>query len=625
MSKSERHLAALAYAGAGIPVFPCAVGDKRPATKHGFKDASTDPRQIDAWWDAADYNVAVEPERLGAAVIDIDPKNGADAAPYPATFTTGTPSGGKHLWYLGSLPPSVQKLAPGVDTRGAGGYVLVPPSAVNGKPYTGSFPPCEWDMEPLPAEISARLTPVQGMEKRTAAPDVELDKPLAIEEARRYLSREPRPVEGAGSDDQCYRVASKLKDLGVSAERCADLMREWQPYFDEDWTEAKIANAYGYGQNEPGSDVPRSGAETFGAHVPTDGIVNKPQSVRITKGGGKPQRIEWLWQDWLPRGKLTILGGEKGVGKSTMTYHILATITSGGQWPDGTRAPVGDVLIWSAEDDWADTILPRLMVAGANFEHVYRVDGVTIEDGQSRSFDPSIDMRGLLDAAKVIPNLAAVLIDPIVSAVAGDSHKNAETRRGLQPLVDFAGARRAALIGITHFSKNTQGKSPLDRLNGSLAFGAVSRMVWGAVKSEDESASRRFVRVAANISKMGGAFDYTLHQRPVPGETADFTAQGITWGSFTDGDARALINDVQGGEDGKNKVKIAEDFLIGVLGGRGMVECADVKAAARAHDITDDTLRRARRNLSVKADQRSGAGPAIWCWTLPATWQEIEY
>src|SRR4029077_12742515 len=109
------------------------------------------------------------------------------------------------------------------------------------------------------------------------------------------------------------------------------------------------------------------------------------------------------------------------------------------------------------------------------------------------------DMAALLVAIRNLPDLVAVLIDPVVSASPGDSHKNAETRRGLQPLIDLAVERNLAALGITHFTKGTAGKDPIERITGSLAYGAIPRVVWGAAKGESEEGPRKLVRIASNI------------------------------------------------------------------------------------------------------------------------------
>jgi putative DNA primase/helicase len=109
-----------------------------------------------------------------------------------------------------------------------------------------------------------------------------------------------------------------------------------------------------------------------------------------------------------------------------------------------------------------------------------------------------------------LPNLLLIIIDPIVSAVAGDSHKNAETRRGLQPVVDLLSITNAAGLGLTHFTKGTAGRDPVDRITGSLAFGALPRVLFGAAKPADQETKRRFVRVASNIGPDGGGFEYAI-------------------------------------------------------------------------------------------------------------------
>ena len=137
----------------------------------------------------------------------------------------------------------------------------------------------------------------------------------------------------------------------------------------------------------------------------------------------------------------------------------MAATTIGGTLPDGSVAPIGDVLVWSGEDDAKDTILPRFVAAGGDRERIYIVHG-TLSNGVKRSFDPSTDIPALIRAARELPNLKMIVIDPVVLVLPAksDSHNNAETRRGLQPLVDLAEERRIVLIGVTHFTKGTVGK-----------------------------------------------------------------------------------------------------------------------------------------------------------------------
>jgi putative DNA primase/helicase len=217
---------------------------------------------------------------------------------------------------------------------------------------------------------------------------------------------------------------------------------------------------------------------------------NAPSVTILPATAYTPEAVRWLWDGWLARGKLHLLAGAPGTGKTTLAVSIAATVSGGARWPDGAAGEAGDVLIWSGEDSVADTLLPRLLVAGGNPKRVHFVDGVR-EHGKARPFDPAIDMPALVAEARLLSNLKLIVLDPVVAAVAGDSHKNTETRRGLQPVVDLAGQLDCALLGITHLSKNTSGREPLERVAGSIAFGAVARVVLATVKAADTEEPRR--------------------------------------------------------------------------------------------------------------------------------------
>jgi len=139
--------AALAYARMGWPVFPCRPGEKVPATGHGFLDASTDPDRIASWWTAApERNVAIATGAPGPDVLDVDVRpDGSGFAAFNRLRREGmighprvivrTPGGGLHAYYAGTTQRSGHLATCHVDFRGRGGYVLAPPSMVNGRPY----------------------------------------------------------------------------------------------------------------------------------------------------------------------------------------------------------------------------------------------------------------------------------------------------------------------------------------------------------------------------------------------------------------------------------------------------------------------------------------------------------
>ena len=138
--KDELKDAAHAYAELGYRVFPCKPGQKIPATPNGCKDATTDPDQIDRWWDENPaFNIGLSTD--GLFVLDIDgpdnpwltPERAVELMAVPMQFT---PRGGRHYFFRGGgFRNTASKIAPNVDTRGDGGYVLVAPSVVNGGAY----------------------------------------------------------------------------------------------------------------------------------------------------------------------------------------------------------------------------------------------------------------------------------------------------------------------------------------------------------------------------------------------------------------------------------------------------------------------------------------------------------
>jgi putative DNA primase/helicase len=332
----------------------------------------------------------------------------------------------------------------------------------------------------------------------------------------------------------------------------------------------------------------------------------------------RPEPVKWIWAGWLAAGKLHIIAGEAGTGKTTIAMSLGATITSGGLWPDGSRSPIGNIVIWSGEDDPADTLVPRLALSNADLSRVYFVSDVR-DEGERRAFDPARDMEMLRTELMRVGGAYLLIIDPIVSAVAGDSHRNAEVRRALQPLVDLASSIECAVLGITHFSKGTGGRSPIERLNGSVAFGALARVVMVAARRQQESvdgsATRVFLRAKSNIGLDDGGFEYELRE----GELIDHpgvSASSTHWGAQVDGSARELLNDAEttsSVEEG-GSLASAQNFLSRLLAD-GPIPAKTVEADAAEAGYSRSTLRRAKAKLKI-VPTKVGMGGG-WQWELP--------
>jgi len=209
-----------------------------------------------------------------------------------------------------------------------------------------------------------------------------------------------------------------------------------------------------------------------------------------------------------------------------------------------------------------------------------------------------------------VDDVRLIVVDPLVSAVSGDSHKNAEVRRCLQPLVDLAQRMDAALIGITHYSKGTQGREPLERVSGSLAFGALARLVFGTVrqKAEDAGAPSRYLlaRVKSNIGPDGGGFAYAFEQADIGN---GIVASRTVWGEAVDGSASALLNDAEADPDDTGQD--AASFLRELLAD-GPMPTKTVRKEADDAGFSWRTIQRAMRRAGVES-QRQGFGmPALW-------------
>jgi putative DNA primase/helicase len=290
------------------------------------------------------------------------------------------------------------------------------------------------------------------------------------------------------------------------------------------------------------------GAEAVRRLVAVPKAPRQPAPLVTKASDFRPEPIRWIWEGWLAAGKVHICAGPPGTGKTSVAMALAATITQGGRWPDNTWAAPADVVVWSGEDDPTDTLVPRLMAAGADLERVHIVSGYQDEDGERRAFDPGRDARALADhIGRMDPAPALLIVDPIVSAVSGDSHKNAEVRRALQPLVDLGMTQRCAVLGVTHFSKGSSGRDPVERVTGSLAFGALARVVMVAAKRPDEEGGGRLLaRGKSNIGPDSGGFGYDLEVCTV-GDGIQTTR--VLWREALQGSARELLSQAETQDD----------------------------------------------------------------------------
>ena len=339
-------------------------------------------------------------------------------------------------------------------------------------------------------------------------------------------------------------------------------------------------------------------------------------AVRLIRGDAVTlEPVRWLWPGYLPAGMLTILGGAPGCGKTTIALSLAATVTRGGVWPSGSRCTHdGDVVIWSGEDANAVTAA-RLVASGADMSRVHFIDGISHSEGEE--FDPGRDMPLLEATLEKLPNARLLILDPIVSAVAGDSHKGAEVRRALQPVVALGQRLGCAVLGITHFSKGTAGRDPVERVTGSIAFAALARVVLVAAKVKaddcDDEQRRVLMRAKSNIGPDDGGFAYALERVEVAPEVE---GQKVCWLEALQGTARELLADAESepeNDDGTTAAGV-DGFLCSLLAD-GPIPAKAIKVDADGAGYAWRTVQQSATRLGV--ERRKAGMKEGWVWGLP--------
>ncbi len=319
----------------------------------------------------------------------------------------------------------------------------------------------------------------------------------------------------------------------------------------------------------------------------------------------QPQEIDWLWNGWLARGRLHLLAGDVGVGKTTLALSLAATISTGRQFPDGTLAQPGDVLFWNAEDDAATSLLPRFLAWGGDRQRLVFAKQVRTRPGKVVSFDPARDFAALATTMHERPELALLVIDPLVSAIAGDPDKNVATRRSLTALAELAAARNVAVLGIGHFGKTHRNRDPVLRVRGAAAFTQLARLVMVIEKGAGKT--RLLLRAKSNLGPDDGGFVYTVAPEEIaPG----VIRQQIRWGDSITGAAADLLRE----EDAiaSPRMLAAQEWLVTQLGADG-ARVGELMAAASLAGHSWATVRRAKHILGAKS-VALGDG---WLWKMP--------
>ena len=288
-----------------------------------------------------------------------------------------------------------------------------------------------------------------------------------------------------------------------------------------------------------------------------------------------PVAVRWLWPNRFALGKLSLIAGYPGLGKSQLSASIAAVVTTGTIWPVTGEAvgDSGDVLILSAEDDAADTIKPRLMAAGADLKRCVMLGAIrATKDQQNRQkrrcFNFNDDLELLERALRRRPQTRLIIVDPL-SAYMGDgrsvdTHKTSDVRSVLAPLAELATTYKVAVIGIFHLNKR-EGSSAMDRINGSGAFVAAARACWLVAKDKDEPRHRVFVQIKNNLAPEQDGLKFEIEGVDIPAAGGSIPTSRLLW--LPDRVTKTADEVLSGTEksDGKGVLDEVMDFISDLL------------------------------------------------------------
>lgn len=346
------------------------------------------------------------------------------------------------------------------------------------------------------------------------------------------------------------------------------------------------------------------------------------------------EEVQWLWPGRIPIGKVTLLVGDPGNGKSLVALDIVSRVSRGGAWPDdqvqsqetraesqkrpsGSRLP-GSVLILSAEDDIRDTIRPRLDAAGADPQRVFILPAVA---------DLRHDLGKLRAALDRLPDCRLIVIDPVNSYVGpGDSHFHTIVRRVFEPLTKLATERGIAILGVSHLRKHDG--AAIQRAAGSMGFVAAARAVWTVCRDPVQAGRYLLLQVKNNFVAEAAGLAYSISSRP-PLSAKNTRHKGpsvpvVSWQvePVTTSAVEAMQPDKKSRGPEPAELMLAMDFVQGELA-TGPKAATWMLTSALGGGFNDRTVRRALVAIGGKARKMGPFGN--WVWYLPDhDFQDIE-
>lgn len=502
--------AALSYAEQGWNVFPVRP-NKKPYTKHGYLEATTNKAKIGEWWDEwPDANIGFSPGDAELLVFDIDPGatidtlNKALDGYLPDTeLAARTPRGGHHLYFKlndqEQVRPSASQVAKHIDVRSSGSYVLLPPSRTDAGEYTWIG---EHGSKARPARRTDAMIEVVGRKReRSEQADQWLvmpDEPANISACISWLENTAEAaVEGQGGDLMTYKTAAMCRSYGISEQKALDLIWDhWNercaPPWDYDDLAVKVGNAYQFPTSPAGNVTPEGKAKLLGMERVTEVLEDDDGAVTLNfKNPGmrgvnraamnKIPDPTWLIDDLMPAGGYAIMYAPWSSFKTFVALDMALTVAC--------EDPIGTV-------HKADTHGPVLFFAGEGRSNLLsRVRAWELEHNAGLPvenfwlFDPAPkvteDYTAVYDAmmSRYPDGIKLVVIDTISRSLQGENENTQEiaTRfTAMQETINRSLGGDCAVLAIHHTGKS-------DQMRGSTAFGGDVDALYRVKRTDDEA------------------------------------------------------------------------------------------------------------------------------------------
>lgn len=320
----------------------------------------------------------------------------------------------------------------------------------------------------------------------------------------------------------------------------------------------------------------------------------------------EPRKVEWLWPGYVPRGKVTILDGDPGLGKSTIALDLAARISTGGATPTGDAMPAANVLYVTSEDDPADTIRPRLDVAGGDPSRVHVLARLTLPDDAA-------ELEGMVKRLGV----ALVIVDPLVGYLAEGVRANSDhsVRRALEPLASMAERQGCSIIGIRHLNKRGgDGSDAIYRGGGSIGFAGLARAVMAVGRDPQDPDRFVLASVKLNVAKRPPSLAYRLVA------AGPYDPAFVAWEGESEHTAETLIGrDRERAAEMTETGKLTEAIREIVTNNGGSILARD---GFRALEEAGFDTSEARKSLIARARARAGVATGKqgisdgWMWYL---------